>query len=84
MRSSLSTVACLATCLCSLSCGQTPPAVEQSFPNAPIASGRMLAVGDLAPEFSLPGSDGRQYRLANYRGRQSVVLAWFAKAFTEG
>jgi peroxiredoxin Q/BCP len=38
----------------------------------------------LAPEFSLPGSDGKQYSLAAYRGRQAVVLAWFSKAFTEG
>jgi peroxiredoxin Q/BCP len=30
----------------------------------------------------LPGSDGRTYRLADYSGRQTVVLAWFAKAFT--
>jgi peroxiredoxin Q/BCP len=45
---------------------------------------RSLSVGDLAPEFSLPGSDGKQYTLASYRGRQPVVLVWFSKAFTEG
>jgi peroxiredoxin Q/BCP len=43
-----------------------------------------LAVGDLAPDFTLPGSDGRTYRLADYRGRSAVVLAWFPKAFTGG
>ena len=42
------------------------------------------APGDLAPEFSLEGSDGRTYRLADYRGREAVVLAWFPKAFTSG
>ena len=51
-------------------------------------SGRVLAVelkvGDLAPLFSLPGSDGRTYTLDDYRGKQVVVLAWFAKAFTSG
>jgi peroxiredoxin Q/BCP len=41
-------------------------------------------VGDQAPDFSLPGTDGNQYTLASYRGQQTVVLAWFAKAFTEG
>jgi len=41
-----------------------------------------LKVGDPAPEFSLPGSDGKVYRLADYRGKQAVVLAWFVKAFT--
>lgn len=43
-----------------------------------------LRPGDLAPEFMLPGSDGAVHRLADYRGRQRVVLAWFPKAFTGG
>jgi len=43
-----------------------------------------LKVGDPAPNFALPGSDGRTYRLADYRGKQAVVIAWFAKAFTGG
>ena len=43
-----------------------------------------LKVGDPAPQFSLPGSDGKSYSLASYKGRQVVVLAWFAKAFTGG
>jgi len=42
-----------------------------------------LAVGDIAPEFALQGSDGKVHRLADYRGRM-VVLAWFPKAFTGG
>jgi peroxiredoxin Q/BCP len=51
----------------------------------PVTTGsRVLKVGDAAPEFSLPGSDGRQYRLDEYRGKQPVVLVWFAKAFTGG
>jgi hypothetical protein len=41
-----------------------------------------LRVGDPAPEFSLPGSEGKVYSLAGYRGKQAVVLAWFVKAFT--
>jgi peroxiredoxin Q/BCP len=43
-----------------------------------------LTVGDPAPDFRLPASDGRTYALADYRGRQVVVLAWFPKAFTAG
>ncbi len=43
-----------------------------------------LKVGDLAPPFSLVGSDGRTYTLSDHSGKQVVVLAWFAKAFTSG
>jgi peroxiredoxin Q/BCP len=40
-------------------------------------------VGEPAPGFALPGSDGNEHRLAELRGRW-VVLAWFPKAFTPG
>lgn len=48
------------------------------------ASGPELRPGAMAPPFTLPGSDGKSYRLADYRGREVVVLAWFPKAFTGG
>jgi peroxiredoxin Q/BCP len=48
------------------------------------ASAVALKIGDQAPPFSLIGSDGRTYNLADFRGKQVVVLAWFAKAFTSG
>lgn len=60
------------------------PGVEKSAASPAIAAPRALAVGDQAPEFSLPGTDGKQYSLASYRGRQAVVLAWFTRAFSEG
>ena len=43
-----------------------------------------LRVGDEAPDFTLPASDRRTYRLGDFRGRQAVVIAWFPKAFTGG
>lgn len=42
-----------------------------------------LKVGDQAPAFSLPGSDGKTHSLADLKGK-TVVLAWFPKAFTGG
>jgi len=42
-----------------------------------------LKVGDLAPNFTLAGSDGKTHRLSDYAGR-AVVVAWFPKAFTGG
>ena len=43
-----------------------------------------LKQGDMAPDFSLPGSDGKTYSLKQFKGKQVVVLAWFPKAFTGG
>jgi peroxiredoxin Q/BCP len=40
-------------------------------------------VGEPAPDWTLPGSDGKQYTLSALRGRH-VVIAFFPKAFTRG
>jgi thioredoxin-dependent peroxiredoxin len=52
------------------SAAQTPAAVD-------------LKVGDKAPEFALPGTDGKVHKLSDYKGR-TVVLGWYPKAFTGG
>ena len=52
---------------------QTPP------PTAP-----ELKVGDAAPDFTLEASDGKTYKLSDFKGKKAVVLAWFPKAFTQG
>jgi len=49
---------------------QNPPTVE-------------LKVGDTAPEFSLPGTDGKTHKLSAYKGK-TVVVAWYPAAFTGG
>ena len=46
-------------------------------------SAQELEVGDDAPAFELPGTDGNTHSLAQYKGT-TVVLAWFPKAFTGG
>jgi cytochrome oxidase Cu insertion factor (SCO1/SenC/PrrC family) len=43
-----------------------------------------LQAGADAPNFTLPGSDGKTYTLADFKGKSAVVLAWFPKAFTAG
>jgi peroxiredoxin Q/BCP len=43
-----------------------------------------LQVGDPAPAFALPGSDGMTHTLAEHAGKRAVVVAWFPKAFTGG
>ena len=49
----------------------------------PAAAGD-LKVGDQAPNFKLQATDGKTYQLADFKGKESVVLAWFPKAFTQG
>ena len=48
------------------------------------AATKAPGVGDVAPAFTLPGSDGKSHSLAEFKGKEAVVLAWFPKAFTGG
>lgn len=50
---------------------------------APLAAAD-LKVGDDAPDFELVGSDGKTYKLSDFKGKQAVVVAWFPRAFTGG
>ena len=52
-------------------------------PAAPAAPGVDLKIGDKAPDFTLPGTDGKTHHLADYKGK-TVVLAWYPAAFTGG
>ncbi len=40
-----------------------------------------LNVGDRAPDFELPGTGGKTYRLADYRGRK-LIVAFYPGDFT--
>jgi thioredoxin-dependent peroxiredoxin len=57
--------------------------VGLGFAALPAAAGD-LKVGDQAPNFKLQATDGKTYQLADFKGKESVVLAWFPKAFTQG
>jgi peroxiredoxin Q/BCP len=43
-----------------------------------------LRPGDLAPDFSLPDTEGKTVTLAELTAKGPVVLAFFPKAFTGG
>lgn len=58
--------------------------VAQAPAPAAAPAGPELKVGDVAPDFTLPASDGKTYKLSSFKGKQAVVLAWFPKAFTRG
>jgi cytochrome oxidase Cu insertion factor (SCO1/SenC/PrrC family) len=43
-----------------------------------------LKEGHRAPDFSLPDQNGTPVKLSDFRGKRSVVLAFYIKAFTPG
>ena len=43
-----------------------------------------LKVGDMAPDFDLPSTQGKKIKLSDYRGKKNVVVAFFPAAFTGG
>ncbi len=43
-----------------------------------------LKVGDVAPDFSLTDTDGNAVKLSDFKGKKSVVLAFYVLAFTGG
>lgn len=62
----------LAVCSVAALAQQTPPAKTH------------LKVGDKAPEFSLRATDGKAYKLSDFKGKKNVVLAIYVLAFTGG
>ena len=67
-------VAVVVVAFTAVSCGEESTVAKKEKP----------LVGDMAPDFELPGSDGKTYTLEQFRDRQVVVIAWFPKAFTGG
>jgi peroxiredoxin len=43
-----------------------------------------LKVGDRAPDFTLRATDGKTYKLSDFKGKKNVVLAIYVLAFTGG
>ena len=44
----------------------------------------LLKIGDVAPNFTLGSTKGGKVTLADYKGKQPVVVAFFPAAFTGG
>ena len=56
-----------------IAAAQQPPAIKTP-----------LKVGDAAPDFTLPGTDSKTYKLSDFKGKKNVVLAFYVLAFTGG
>lgn len=48
------------------------------------ARGAALGVGDRAPDFTLPDTEGKEVKLSDFHGKKNVVLAFYVLAFTGG
>ena len=48
------------------------------------AAGGPPSVGQPAPDFVLKDQNGRDVRLSDFRGKKTVVLAFYIRAFTPG
>ena len=45
---------------------------------------KALKIGDRAPDFALPDPHGNVVRLADFRGKKAVILAFYIRASTPG
>jgi len=50
----------------------------------PLSSKAELSVGDRAPNFALQDQSGKTVRLSDFKGKKTVVLAFYIKASTPG
>lgn len=57
------------------------PAAEQEQPKIAKTN---LKVGDVAPDFTLPSDQSTTVKLSDYRGKKTVILAFYVLAFTGG
>jgi peroxiredoxin Q/BCP len=51
---------------------------------AAVSAAAELKAGDPAPDFALKATDGKTYKLSDFKGKQAVVIAWYPRAFTQG
>jgi hypothetical protein len=68
-----------------LAMGMAAPLLAQS--KSEDASAGMPKVGDVAPDFTLKyfdGSDRKDVKLSDFRGKKNVIVAFYVFAFTGG
>jgi thioredoxin-dependent peroxiredoxin len=50
----------------------------------PLVAAAMPSVGDKAPDFTLTDQHGKAVHLSAFRGKSTVVVAFYPMAFTPG
>ena len=74
----------LLTMLTVMAAAQTPSPSPTPAKPAPPAPHTNLKVGQAAPDFNLRATDGKTYKLSDFKGQKNVVLAIYVLAFTGG
>ncbi len=60
------------------------PLTQSLLAQAPAPPKTHLKVGDDAPDFSVPTTMGKPFKLSDFKGKNGVVVAFFPAAFTGG
>ena len=60
------------------------PTVQAQQQQQPQLSHTFLKVGDAAPDFTLRSDQGTTVKLSDFRGKKTVILAFYVLAFTGG
>ena len=55
-----------------------------AFAQTPQAPQTRLKAGDIAPDFKLTDTAGKEVKLSDFKGKKNVVLAFYVLAFTGG
>jgi peroxiredoxin Q/BCP len=77
---------CAAALLTAIACGDATQVAVAEYANqsAQKSETAQLKEGATAPDFTLPTDDGRQIKLSDYQGKQTVVLYFYPKDETPG
>jgi len=70
--------------LVAVSIAAAQPTPTQTPAPAKTAPHTNLKVGQAAPDFTLRATDGKTYKLSDFKSKKSVVLAFYVLAFTGG
>jgi peroxiredoxin len=60
------------------------PAFAVAQDQRPVIAKTNLKVGDVAPDFTLLSDKWTPVKLSDYRGKKTVILAFYVLAFTGG
>ena len=81
MKTLLSLIFVLVAASIALAQPTPTPTPARTAPPAPHTS---LKVGQAAPDFTLRATDGKTYKLSDFKAKKNVVLAFYVLAFTGG